>query len=145
MKASVAMVLSLATMACVPGGCRDRVKEISTPEALLKRQHEIWTAARQSLRTDRPNLNLLRSLHRFLCYRTPRRVAKAYTGADKTALLAKLRTLGEAYRKEVYAKLDLSGGQARLKRSVTVEQLREAFDKLDPDYRAFQAMVAGKP
>ena len=145
MKASVILLLSLAAIACVAGGCKDRIKEISTPEALLKRQHEIWAAARQSLRTDRPNLNLLRSLHKFLCYRTPRRVDKAYTGADKAEVLARLRTLGNAYIEGVYSKLDLTGGQVRLKRPVTVEQLRAAFDKLDPDYRAFQSMVDGKP
>ncbi len=139
--AAVAIVSVLTLLALT--GCKDRAKEISRPEYLLTKQHEIWAQARESVHSDRPNLDIFRYVHRFLCYRTPRRVEKAYDGRDKQELLARLRAVGQAYEKHVHAMLDLTGGRVGLVRGATIEQLRQAFDKVDEEYRRLEAMTAG--
>ncbi len=140
--AAALAVMTLLTLLALTG-CKDRAEEISRPEYLLARQHKIWAQARESVHSDRPNLDIFRYVHRFLCYRTPRRVEKAYDGSDKEELLAKLRAVGQAYEKHVHAMLDLTGGRVGLIRGVTIEQLRQAFDKVDEEYRQLEAMTAG--
>ncbi|GAG46180.1 unnamed protein product, partial [marine sediment metagenome] len=84
MKSLAAMTVASAALTLAGlVGCGKKADDISTPEYLLARQHKMWKAARQSLQSERPNLRLLLSVHTVLCYRTPRRIEKAYGGSDK--------------------------------------------------------------
>ena len=48
-----------------------------------------------------------------------------------------------AYAAEVLSKLVLKDPKVTLKPGVELEDVRRAFEKLDPEYRAFQAMAPG--
>ena len=86
---------------------------------------------------------MLRLADHFLRFRTPRRIKKAYSGDDKQQILAKLRELGKAYGDEIRPKLDMRGSKVRLAQGVTLEQLRQAFAKLDEQYREFESLTRG--
>ena len=124
-------------------GCKDKTQEISRPEYLLAHQHRFWKMARETLHSDQPDLYVLVTIEEFLGYRTPRRVKKAYDGADKTEVLARLDALWTAFDAEVLSRLDRSLGLVRLKQGVTMDELRKAFDRVDSEYRTFEAMAPG--
>jgi hypothetical protein len=122
-------------------GCKDEAKSLSNSGYLLKLQHEAWQNTRETLQSENPRLTMLHSVHVLLTRRTPRRVEKGYNGPDKEQLLAKLRSLASKYESEVASKVDMSGNEVRLRAGVTLEQVREAFMNLDPEYRELEAMT----
>lgn len=136
-------LLAAGLALAAPAGCDDAAHEMSRAESLLARQHELWAEAREAFQAGEPRLGTLWSLRRLLCYRTPRRVEKEYGASNKAEVLAKLRELGEAYERDVYSKLDPTGGHLRLARGVTAEQLRDAFMSLDGSYRQLVEMTGG--
>jgi len=137
------LAASLVVLLLAPAGCKDKAKEISSPKYLLRKQHEAWKKARETLKSDQPHLSVLRLADHFLRFRTPRQIEKAYSGDDKQQILAKLRELGKAYRDEIRPKLDMRGNDVRLAQGGTLEQLRQAFDKLDEQYREFESLTGG--
>ena len=141
LEAILAALLVVSLLA--PAGCKNKAKDISTPKYLLARLHEHWKAARETLESDQPNLGVLRTVNHFLRFRVPRRIEKQYGGRDKQQVLAKLRELGKAYRDQVQMKLDTRGNEVRLAPGVTLEQLRQAFAKLDEQYREFESLTGG--
>ena len=122
------------------GGCRDRVKEISSSRHLLDHQHKLWARAEETLRSDSPNLEFFRALQPYINARTRRRVLKDYTASDRQQLLDKLDAVKEAYNARIVSLLDM-GANVRLRGGVTMEQLREAFRAVDGEYRGLKAMT----
>ena len=123
-------------------GCEDKRSRLSSSAYLLARQHETWNNTRRTLQDDQPNMGLFRSLHIFLRGRTRRRVAKDYTGPDKQQVLDQLDAVGALYQAEVLSLMDLSSPVPKLRGGVTVQQLREAFAKVDQEYRRLEAITA---
>jgi len=123
-------------------GCKDKMKELSSAERLLARQHKAWNNAREAFKADQPNLEYIRSVSMLLTGRTKRRVKKDYRGADKAEIMAKLDALSAAYQERVMPKVDVTTPKVVLRRGVTMEQLRAAFESLDEDYRALEAMTS---
>jgi len=142
---SIALTALLAaTWAHLPG-CRDETRRISSADYLLARQHKVWESAAKSLRSDRPNLNLLRSLDMRLDDTIRRMERKGdYTGADKDKVLAKLKEIRAAYKAQVASKLDFSPTDVALKSGVTLDQLREAFEGLQKDYQQLLALAPAR-
>ena len=67
---------------------------------------------------------------------------KDYSGPNKEQAIAKLEAIRDGFQAEIMPKLVLDNpGQVTLKPGATLEQIRLAFDKLDEQYRDFQAMV----
>jgi len=122
-------------------GCKDKIKELSSAKRLMARQHKAWNNAREAFKADQPNLEYIRVVNMFLTGRTKRRVKKEYRGADKAEIMAKLEALNAAYQERVISKVDVTGAKVVLRQGVTIAQLREAFNSLDEDYRAFEAMT----
>lgn len=141
MRANILIVTAAGLAVLAAGGCKDKAKSLSDSDYLLGVQHEAWRNSRETLQTPQPELGWLGSVNNLLNGRTPRRVKKDYTGANKAEVLAKLKTLGEAYEAEVVSKLDFRQPQVRLKPGVTIEQVRDAFMKLDGRYRELEAMT----
>ena len=123
---------------------RIEAAEISSAAYLLARQHALWEAAGRSLRGEKPNLNLLRSIDMYLGGRTHRRLAKEYKGSDKEQVLDKLESLRKAYQANVLPQLELTSPSVRLKPGATLEKVRSAFEKVDAEYKSFRAMVPGE-
>ena len=122
-------------------GCKDEIKELSKAKRLLARQHMHWNNVRESLKTDEPNLESIRVVGMLLTGRTKRRVKKEYRGADKAEIMQRLDALSAAYQERVISKVHVTTPKVVLRRGVTVAQLREAFNSLDEDYRALEAMT----
>ena len=55
-------------------GCKDKMKELSSAERLMARQHMHWNNVRESLKTDEPNLESIRVVNMLLTGRTKRQV-----------------------------------------------------------------------
>jgi len=145
MRANAMIALAGAAMlAAGAGGCKDKVEEISSAGYSFGLQDKFWADARTQLHggSDEPNLDPLRSVWRFLKDRTARSVDRSYTGANKAEVLAALRKLQADYHASVIKKLDIMGHRVRLAGGATLEDVRAAFDQLDPDYRALQALVS---
>lgn len=123
-------------------GCKDKMKELSSAKRLLARQHKHWKRARESLKTDQPDLESIRMVSMLLTGSTKRRVKKEYRGADKAEIMAKLDALSAAFQERIISKVDVTAPKVVLRRGVTMEQLRAAFDSLDEDYRALEAMTS---
>ena len=144
MRANRAVMMAAAAgvlAALVVAGCKDEAESLSNSGYLLKLQHEAWQNARETLQSANPRLATLFSVHVLLTRRTPRRVEKGYHGPDKEQLLAKLRSLASKYESEVASKVDMSGNEVRLRPGVTLGEVREAFMKLDEEYRELEAMT----
>ena len=141
MRTPMVLVVAAALVLC---GCRDKARQLSSAEHILAKQHEVWHNARESIRSAQPNLDYIRSVHIFLRGRTRRRVEKEYTGPNKQDILAQLDALKAAYETHVLSKIVAESYAVRLKPGVTLEDVRGAFDKLDEQYRRFQALTAAK-
>lgn len=128
----------------VAGGCSDDVGDISSANYLMRMQHECWQNARASLATDSPNLTIFHGVHVFMSQRTPRRLAKDYMGDDKQAILDKLAEINREFQATLLSRLDLRGRRVTLKQGATIEQIREAFGKLDVKYLELQQLAEGK-
>ena len=123
-------------------GCKDEIKDISGAKHLLARQHKAWKNAREAFEADEPNLGYLRVVNMLLYGRTKRRVKKEYGGADKAEIMERLDALSAAFQERVIPKLNLNGPKVVLRRGVTMDELRQAFESLDADYRALEAMTS---
>jgi hypothetical protein len=131
-----------ALAACLAlGGCKDEMKELSSAERLLSRQHKAWNNAREALETDQPNLESIRVVSMLLTGQTKRQLKKKYRGADKAEIIERLDALSAAFQERIAPKVDLRAPKVVLRENVTMEQLREAFNSLDEDYRALEAMT----
>ena len=137
--AAAAVAIAVAMLA--PRGCRDKPADISNSDYLLKRQHEVWLRARDSLRSASPNLNLLRAVDSLLHDRVQRRVRREYSGQNKDHVLDQLEELSRLFQQEVLPKLNISGREVTLAPGTTIDQLRAAFEKLDPKYQALIALT----
>ena len=124
-------------------GCKDKAKEMSTADHLLGRQHRNWAQARETLRSAEPDTELVRAAGGLLG-RTVRRMKKDYAGPNKEEAIAKLEQLAGRYDAEIAPKLTMSAPRAVLVAGVTMDELRAAFDKLDEEYRAFEALTTPK-
>jgi len=125
-------------------GCKDKMKELSSAERLLARQHKAWNNAREAFKADQPNLEFVRVVDMLLTGRTKRQVEKKYRGAAKAEIIERLDALSAAYQERVVSKVDVTTPKVVLRRGVTMEQLRAAFESLDADYRALEAMTSWK-
>ena len=123
-------------------GCKDEIKDISSAKYLLAQQHKAWKNAREAFEADEPNLGFIRGVDMLLSGRTKRRVEKEYGGADKAEIIAKLDALSAAFQDRVLSKVDVGAAKVVLRRGVTMDELREAFESLDADYRALEAMTS---
>lgn len=122
-------------------GCKDKMKELSSAKRLMSRQHMHWKNVRESLKTDEPNLESIRVVSMLLIGQTKRQVKKKYRGADKAEIMAKLDALSAAFQEHIIPKVDVTAPKVVLREDVTIDQLREAFNSLDEDYRALEAMT----
>ncbi len=125
-------------------GCGNEPERVSNSNYLLELLDRTWDNALQSLRSGNPNLDFIRSLDILLATRLVRRMNKDYEGADKEQAIAKLEALRDAFQAKVVSLVDLSAPTATLRPGVTIEQVRFAFEKLIPDYQAFQALVGAQ-
>ena len=126
-------------------GCDDRKRqadELSSYDYILGLQHKYWNQARQSLQSDQPNLDLLRAVERLLSGRSMRSVQSNYDRPNKKAVIASLEAIQKAFSEEISPKVDTRSPKVQLRPGVTLGQLREAFERLDKDYRPFEAMTA---
>ena len=123
-------------------GCKDEMQELSSAKRLLSRQHKNWNKVRESLKTDQPDLEAIRVVSMLLTGQSKRRVEKEYRGANKAEIIQRLDALSAAFQKRVVSKVDITAPKAVLRQGVTVAQLREAFNSLDEDYRALEAMTS---
>ena len=136
------LILTAAVAAALTaGGCKSRTKSVSDSEYMLGLLHEAWPSARESLNASDPQLGKLHSVYIILVQRLPRRVEKDYTRSDKAQVVAKVNSLAQGYDSQVWAKVEIVGSAVRLKAGFTVEQVREAFMKLDAQYRELEAMT----
>ena len=138
------LVALAAILLIGPVGCKDEATEMSKADTLLADQHEVWEGARETLHSGQPNLEMLRSVSMYIGGRTLKRVKKDYTGANKEEVIAKLEELKKAYEEKVASKVTMRSPMLQLKPGVTLEDVRKAFDELDGEYRAFQALTAPK-
>ncbi len=122
-------------------GCKDKLKELSSAERLMARQHKAWNNAREAFKADQPDLGYIRVVNMLLTGRTKRQVKKKYRGADKAEIMERLDALSAAYKERVISKVDVTGAKVVLRQGVTIAQLREAFNSLDEEYRALEAMT----
>ena len=142
-----AAALALAGM-LAPAGCsrrKEQARRVSSARYLLDLQHKVWRNARQTLHSDRPNINKVAVVYSLLADRTRRRVEADYTGPDKAELLDRLDRLAKAYRDKVIAQLDMTGAVPALRAGVSADDVRKAFMEIDPDYRRLEAMSAPPP
>ena len=133
-------------LALLPAGCdrtEQRAHQRSNAAFLLDLQHQVWRGARETLASDQPDVRKVAVVYSLLADRTARRVRRDYNGGDKAEVLRRLADLAEAYRTGVMSKLNMTGAVPAFKAGVGVAELRSAFMKIDPDYRAFEAMAAG--
>ena len=142
---SVALAALLAATSAHSPGCRDETRRMSSADYLLVRQHRLWKRVGESLRSDRPNLNLLRALDVRLDDTLRRMQTKGdYTGPDKDKVLAMLRKIRAAYKAQVASKLDFSPPEVALRPGVTPEDVRRAFEGLQDDYRRLLTLAPGR-
>ncbi|KPK79406.1 MAG: hypothetical protein AMJ81_13290 [Phycisphaerae bacterium SM23_33] len=137
---TITSIFAVLGLLALPG-CRGKTTSISNSDYLLGLLGEAWNNARESLQSDQPNLDLLRSVHVLLTQRAPSRLPKDYQGSNKQQVLDKLKALGDAYTAEVASKMDFLSQRVRLKEGVKLEHVRAAFMKLDKDYRELEAMT----
>ena len=131
-----------ALACCALVGCRDEADELSSSEYVLGLQHKYWRMARQSLKSDRPNLDLLRAVERSLSGRSLRAVEQSYPRANKQEVMAKLKSISAAYAAEVLPKVDTRSPKVRLRPGATLQQVREAFAQVDIQYQELEALTA---
>ena len=134
--------LAALAAALALGGCKDKMKELSSAKRLLARQHKAWNNAREAFKADQANLEYIRVVGMLLTGRTKRAVKKHYRGSDKAEIMERLDALSAAYKERVISKVDVTAPKVVLRRGVTIAQLREAFDSMDEDYRALEAMTS---
>jgi len=142
------VMVALAAVGGMGGaGCSrdDETRKLLAADRTLATQHRIWRKTRQSLNSEKPNLNLIRSVAIYLCKRTRGRVAKNYAGPDKQEVLARLDALKAAYEAKVLSLIDRRSYEVVLKPGVTSRQVRDAFMEIDRDYRALEAMTPTPP
>ena len=132
----------VAAAAALPGlaGCTGEKEQKSTATYLLDRQHGIWDNVRETLQSDSPNWNLLRTLNRAMT-QTLNRLDKDYAKPNKDEVRAKLEAIQKAFEEQVCSKADLSKAKATPKKGVKPEEIRAAFDKLDKDYQQLKEMT----
>ena len=131
-----------ALAACLAlAGCKDKLKELSSAERLMSRQHKAWNNAREAFKADQPNLEYIRVVNMLLTGQTKRQVKKKYRGSDKAEIIQRLDALSAAFQKRVVPKIDVTAPKVVLREGVTMDQLREAFDSMDEDYLALEAMT----
>jgi len=135
------MLLAVAVVGATLVGCDDPVERISSSEHLLALQHKVWANARETLKTDQPRLPLLTAAGSMVGQRTRLRVERDYEEDNKAEVLARLDEIGKAYLTEVIGKLETTERGVQLKPGVTLAQLRASFERLDVEYRKFEAMT----
>ena len=132
-----------ALAACLAlAGCKDEMRELSSAERLMSRQHKAWNNAREAFKADPPNLEYIRVVNMLLTGRTKRQVEKKYHGEDKAEIIQRLDALSAAFQERILPKIDVTAPKVVLRQGVTIAQLREAFDSMDEDYRALEAMTS---
>jgi len=141
MRRTLSLLLTIALAGAV-GGCGEDREDISSAEYLLSRQHQAWRNARETLKTDSPNMQQLYALHQLLCRRTPRIIEKKYAGDDREAVLAKIRAIADRYEAEIAAKLTLTPREVVLAPGASLDDIRRVFEELDKDYRELEAMTS---
>ena len=139
-RAAAPLLLALLAVA----GCGDEVEHISGSDYMLSLLHRYWNEARQTLQTDQPDLSIFSVIDINLKGRVLRSVEKSYSG-DNKAEAAALESITAAFYAEITPKLTARDRSLALADGVTIEQLRAAFDKIDQDYRKFQAMTGVEP
>ena len=142
LRAPALLVMAVGALTLV--GCDDPVERISSSEHLLALQHKVWANARETLKTDSPRLPLLTAVGSMIGQRTRLRVENDYEGDNKAEVLARLDEIGKAYLAEIIGKLETTERGVQLKPGVTLAQLRQSFDRLDVEYRKFEAMTTPK-
>ncbi len=133
------VVLAVAGLLGI-AGCRDKVRESGTAEKSLERLHRHWNAAREGLKTDNPSLSVFRAIDTTLGYATPQRIKDDYTGANKDQILAKLEEVYKLFKDELGSKLNLNAPTVTLGQGATIEDVRQAFDRVDQKYRELEEM-----
>jgi hypothetical protein len=123
-------------------GCRSKTEQISSTEYLLPLLHGYWNDARRVLRAGDPNLNVFRAIHVNLRGRVMESVKNSYPGKNKQEVIVKLQAITEAFQAQIAPKLELWGQTVQLRPGVRLEDLRQAFDKIDPEYRQLEAMTS---
>lgn len=123
-------------------GCKDKAKELSAANAQLARQHKVWNNALASLRSEEPNLELVRAAEGLLL-RTHRRVGMDYPGANRQEVLDKLKGIADRFAAEVAPKVNLGAPLVVLRPGVTMDEVRDAFEKLNEEYQELVAMAPG--
>lgn len=126
-------------------GCRDEVARISGSDYMLGLLHRYWGEARQTLQTDQPDLSIFSVVDINLKGRVLRSVEKSYSGDNKAEVVAALESITAAFYAEITPKLTARDRRLAVADGVTIEQFRAAFDKIDQDYRKFQAMTGVEP
>ena len=140
----IGIVIALAGAGLIAlAGCKDEAASISSPDALLGRQHKVWNNAREALRADRPDaLELIRSVQARL-FASRRRVKMQYAAANKEEVLNKLKSISDGYEAEIAPKLTLGAPKVALVPPATMADVRAAFEKLDEEYKQLEAMAPG--
>ncbi len=137
--------LALAVMAATTIGCDDPVAELSSGEHLLDMQNKLWAKSRETLKTEKPRLALLTAVAGYVGERTRLRLEMDYHEDNRDEVLAKSKAIGKAYFATIMPKLQHKADRGvGLRPGVTLAQLREAFEAIDVEYRAFEAMTAPK-
>ena len=135
------MVAVMALGAAAMAGCKDKAEEISGARSYLDDQHSAWRRARESLHSEKPNLELLRVVGFNFSGPMGRRLKQDYRGPNKGEVLKRFDALNTTYLAQITSKLDRRSAIARLRQGVTIEQVRQAFDAMDDDYRAFEELT----
>jgi hypothetical protein len=144
MKAAARCIVALAAGGLlVLCGCKDKVEEISSCDYLLGRQHGNWRAARETIATDSPDLERVRTAG-ILLRRVHDRIDTDYSGPDKEQVKAKVEQLAELFDGEIASRLNMRSPRAALAPGATIQDLRAGFEKVDKEYRVLEEMTARK-
>ena len=115
-------------------GCSDPKKSVSNSEYYFEVQHEMWGRARAELAKPQPNLDIFRTVWRFVGGRTLRRFEKDYDGPNRQEIIDLMTNLKDGYESGIVERLDLVSSVVGLKAGATGAEIRAAFEELDAKY-----------
>lgn len=143
MKSAVTVIAAMV-LAGMMAGCKNQATAVSDSDYLLKRQHEYWAKARQSVEAGKVDYGSINNLANMLINRTPRRVEMDYAGPNKAQVLEKLKAIRDEFQSTVLAKTETTERGLKAGNGFTDKDVGDAFMKIDPAYRQFEAMTNGK-
>jgi hypothetical protein len=132
--------VAVALAAGLPAGCKSKAAQMSSLKTVLANQHAVWDNLERTMKSDRPNLDLLASAD-MMFYETPGKIEAEYGGSNKAQVLAKLASIRKQFQDTVLPKVVFGPRGTVLAEGESLAELRPAVDKLLKEYREFKAMV----